>query len=106
MKVDLMLLERIYDNISRGATGCPECMAEKLGISKRYLYVNIDYLKTRFDAPIAYSRSRETFYFTKEWKFYVGCLTHVRAALIKDVLETIGKNIKVVLLIGMLSSGM
>ena len=45
MKVDLVLLERIYEMILRKSTGSPAQMAEKLGISQRYLYMNIDYLK-------------------------------------------------------------
>ena len=103
MKVDLALLERIQENILRGATGCPEHMAKKLGISKRQLHYYIKYLKTKFDSPIAYSRPRETFYYTGDWEFYVGNLTRIKSELIKGVLDSISKNIKTAILCVILS---
>lgn len=94
MKVDLALLKRIHENISSSATGSPECFAEKLEISKRYLYMNIEYLKTNFNAPIAYSRSRETFYLTEDWELYVGNLNQIRTEVIKDIFEKLSERIK------------
>lgn len=99
MKVDLALLKRIHECISRGATGSPDYMARKFDISKRFLFIILDYLKTEFDAPIAYSRLKETYYYTEEWEFYIGDLKRIKSELIKGVLETIHKTVKVVALI-------
>ena len=85
MKVELKLLKELYEAVLSGATGCPDQLAERLGISRRFLYVVISYMKTEFDAPIAYSRTRETFYYTEEWEFYVGDLIPIRKEFIKDV---------------------
>ncbi|SES20245.1 hypothetical protein SAMN04488023_14218 [Pedobacter rhizosphaerae] len=93
MKVDLSLLKRIQEGISQERTGSPDLFAEKLEISRRHLYVNIDYLKSEFDAPIVYSRARETFYFTEEWEFYVGDLSRIKIRLSKVILESINKNL-------------
>jgi hypothetical protein len=95
MKVDLALLKRIHECISRGATGGPDFMARKFDISKRFLHLMIDYLKTEFDAPIAYSRLKQTYYYTEEWEFYIGDLKRIKSDLIKGVLDTIDKTIKV-----------
>lgn len=89
MKVDLTLLKKINKNISKGRTGSPECFAKAMGISRRNLYLYIEFLKTKFDAPIAYSRSNETFYFTEEWKFYIGNLIPIKTGLLKELLEIV-----------------
>ncbi len=86
MKVELTLLRNVSEAVLMGATGSPDQFAQRLGISRRFLYVVLSYLKTEFDAPIAYSRSRETFYYTKEWEFYIGDLTRLRKEFIKGVL--------------------
>ena len=102
MKVDLTLLKRIHESISMQATGNPHYMAKKFDISKRFLHMIIDYLKKEFDAPIAYSRLRETYYYTEEWEFYIGDLKRIKSDLIKGVLDTIHNTVKVLLLIGFL----
>lgn len=100
MKVDLALLKRLHECILKEATGSPDCMAEKFGISKRFLHVILDYLKTEFDAPIAYSRLNETYYYTEEWEFYIGDLKRIKSELIKGVLETIHNTVRVISVIG------
>jgi hypothetical protein len=102
MKVDLTLLKRIHESISMQATGNPDYMAKKFDISKRFLHMIIDYLKKEFDAPIAYSRLRETYYYTEEWEFYIGDLKRIKSDLIKGVLDTIHNTVKILLLIGFL----
>lgn len=99
MKVDLTLLKRIHECISRGATGCPDYMAKRFDISKRFLHMILEYLKTEFDAPIAYSRLKETYYYTEEWEFYIGDLKRIKSDLIKGVLDTIHKTVKVLFLV-------
>lgn len=102
MKVDLTLLKRIHECISREATGCPARFASKFGISKRFLQNILEYLKKEFDAPISYSRTKETYYYTKEWDFYIGDLKRIKSDLIKEVLEAIHNTVKVLFVIGMI----
>ncbi|TKC60295.1 hypothetical protein FBD94_15430 [Pedobacter hiemivivus] len=102
MKVDLTLLKRIHECILKETTGSPDFMAEKLGISKRFLHVILDYLKSEFDAPIAYSRLRETYYYTEEWEFYIGDLKRIKSELIKGVLETIHNTVRIAIVIGVM----
>lgn len=91
---------RIHECISRETTGCPDCMAQKFGISKRFLHNILEYLKKDFDAPIAYSRLRETYYYTEEWEFYIGDLKRIRAELIKEVMVAIHNTVRILLLVG------
>lgn len=99
MKVDITLLKKVHGSISKGSTGSPDFMANRLGISKRFLHVILDYFKKEFDAPIAYSRVNETYYYTEEWEFYIGDLKRIKSELIKGVLETIHNTVKIVLII-------
>lgn len=103
MKIDLTLLKRIHESISTGATGSPDDFADKFHISKRFLHNILEYLKTEFDAPIAYSRTKGTYYYTQEWEFYIGDLRRIKAELIKGVLETINNTVKLILIINFLS---
>jgi hypothetical protein len=99
MKIDLALLKRIHENISRESTGSPGCFSEKLGISKRFLHEILEYLKSELNAPIEYSRSRMTYYYSEDWELYVGNLFHIKSELIKGVLETINRTVKIVLVV-------
>lgn len=94
---------RIHECIQRETTGSPEYMARKFGISKRFLHNILEYLRKEFDAPIAYSRLRETYYYTEEWEFYIGDLKRIRAELIKGVMEAINNTVKVLLMVGFLA---
>lgn len=96
MKVDLTLLKSIHECITNADTGCPDEMAKNFRISKRFLHVILDYLKTEFGAPIAYSRVKETYYYKEEWEFYIGDLKRIRSELIKGVLDTIHNTVKVI----------
>lgn len=91
---------RIHECISSETTGCPDYMAQKFGISKRFLHNILEYMKKDFDAPIAYSRLRETYYYTEEWEFYIGDLRRIRADLIKGIIETIHNTVRILLLVG------
>lgn len=94
MKVDLMLIRRIHDSISRGATGCPDCFAKKLGVSLRSFHGIREFMIKDLEAPIVYSRAKQSYYYAEEWEFYVGNITKIKAELIKGVLETINKTIR------------
>lgn len=58
-------IERLDKHLKGRMTGSPAELARKLNISKRQLFRTIEELKD-YGAPIAYSRSLRTFYYTKE----------------------------------------
>lgn len=58
-------IERLDKHLKRRMTGSPDELARKLNISKRQLFRTIEELKD-YGAPIEYSRSLRTFYYTKE----------------------------------------
>jgi hypothetical protein len=43
-------------------------VAERLGVSERLVYYYVLALKKEFNAPIAYCRKQQTYYFTEEGK--------------------------------------
>lgn len=53
-------LQRMNELIKAESTGTPEEFADKLGISRRQLYAEIEYFKD-LGVEIGYSRSRRTF---------------------------------------------
>ncbi|WP_320051809.1 hypothetical protein [uncultured Acetobacteroides sp.] len=57
--------------IGSATTGTPAEFARKLDISESHLYELLDVLK-RLDGPIAYSRSRRTYYYTRPIAFKLG----------------------------------
>ncbi|GHT52884.1 hypothetical protein AGMMS49982_14330 [Bacteroidia bacterium] len=65
-------LERIHKAIGASHTGSSASFAEKLGISKRRLHEIIDEMKSR-GAPIAYSRTAETYYYTQAVEATLAC---------------------------------
>lgn len=91
MKVDLKLLKKIHAIVLTETSGRPDLMASKLGISRRFLYMNLHYMKKELGAPIVYSRTRFTFYYREEWEFYIGSLTRVKNELLKELMGTIEK---------------
>jgi len=58
------LLKRADNLIRLKATGNPVFFAEKLNISERSLYILLQQLK-EIGAPIAYSRVRESYFYTQ-----------------------------------------
>ncbi|MEM9849829.1 MAG: DNA-binding protein [Bacteroidota bacterium] len=62
LKAQIDRLKRIDALIQRKATGCPKRFSSRLGISKASLHRYIEHLKD-FGAPIAYCRTRETYYY-------------------------------------------
>jgi hypothetical protein len=53
-------------------TGTPEEFAQQLGISRSCLYELIDEFKSR-RAPIRYSKSAKTFYYTEPFEIVIKC---------------------------------
>lgn len=58
--------------VSRQRTGTPEELARMLGVSRTTLYELIDELRSR-GAPIAYSKSAKTFFYSQPYDIAVTC---------------------------------
>jgi biotin operon repressor len=59
-------IQRLHAFIQAEKTGTPEQLAAKLGICRKTLYNIINDLKSQ-NAPILYSRKKETFYYSKKF---------------------------------------
>lgn len=65
-------VSRLHYFIKEECTGKPEILSKRLGISRASLYNIIDELRS-YDAPIDYSRRRETFFYTKSFELSIQC---------------------------------
>lgn len=66
-------IERInllHKLIKEKRTGCPRQLAKRLHISKGRVYQLIEELRLR-EAPIAYSRTLETYYYTTDYEINI-----------------------------------
>jgi biotin operon repressor len=63
---------RLDKLIQMKATGSPKELANKMGVSERSVYDDIKQLKTDFGCPIAYSRIRKSYYYTKDGEITFG----------------------------------
>ena len=57
-------LQLLHELISQNKTGTPEQLANRLGVSRSYLYVMIDELRL-LNLHISYSRKNKSFYYEK-----------------------------------------
>lgn len=62
-------LFRIYEKIKEGTFPDVPLLMEEEGVSERTIKRDIQTLKYSLNAPIAYSKSRNGYYFTKNWEF-------------------------------------
>jgi hypothetical protein len=69
--INIERLERMHDLICRGATGTPDQFAERLGISKSMLMVNLAQLKER-GGPIRYDSLSQTYRYTRPCRLIFG----------------------------------
>jgi len=65
-------ISRMHRMLNRQATGTPAEFARQLGVSRTTLYEMIDELKSR-GAPISYSKSSCTFFYTEPFEINVSC---------------------------------
>jgi len=79
----------IHKLLKSSNTGTPEELAARLGISRTSLYELIDELRYH-NAPIAYSKSAKTFYYTEPFDITVTCL--FQPLTIKEESEFSGGN--------------
>jgi predicted DNA-binding transcriptional regulator YafY len=65
-------IRRMHSMVQRSATGTPEECARRLGVSRTTLYELIDELRLR-GAPIVYSKSARTFYYSSPFDITIIC---------------------------------
>lgn len=65
-------INRMHRMLIRRATGTPSEFASQLGVSRTTLYEMIDELKSR-GAPISYSKSSCTFFYSEPFEINVSC---------------------------------
>jgi predicted DNA-binding transcriptional regulator YafY len=66
-------INMMHKHVSRQKTGTPEEFATRLGVSRTSLYELIDELRSR-GAPISYSKSAKTFFYSQPYDIAVTCL--------------------------------
>ena len=70
--VDLVKLDRLDNLIRRAATGSPENLAERLEMSRSSLFELIAFLRVEMGAPIIYNKSRPSYMYSYNPRFYLG----------------------------------
>lgn len=72
MKTYMTRIQRLNDLIRTKATGTPAELAKKLEISERRLFQHVDFMKKELNAPILYSETLQTYYYSVrgEIKFF------------------------------------
>jgi len=65
------LLMRIHSLIKRKGTGTPIQFARRLDISRATLFRLLRDLKDDFEAPIQYCKSRQSYFYSSNYKFDV-----------------------------------
>ena len=61
-------LQRLIEAIEQRSTGNAREISQKLNVSERMVYNYLDVLKNEFGAPIKYSRTMKSYFFTEEGK--------------------------------------
>jgi len=59
--VDIVKLDRIHNLIRRKATGTPEELARRIGLSVSRLYQILSFLRVEMHAPIIYNRYNSSY---------------------------------------------
>jgi hypothetical protein len=70
--VDLVKLDRLDALVRRQATGSPEHLAERLGMSRSSLFEFIAFLRDEMQAPLRYSKKLNSYIYEYVPKFYLG----------------------------------
>ncbi len=65
-------INRMHRMLARQRTGTPSEFASQLGVSRTTLYEMIDELRSR-GAPISYSKSLCTFFYTEPFEIHISC---------------------------------
>ena len=70
--VDIIKFDRLDSLIRHAATGSPEKLAERLGISRGGLFNLIAFLKDEMHAPVYYNKNRCSYMYSFIPEFYLG----------------------------------
>jgi biotin operon repressor len=65
-------ISMMHKLVSRQKTGTPDELAHRLGVSRTTLYELLDELRSR-GAPITYSKSAKTFFYSQPYDIAVTC---------------------------------
>ena len=68
----LALINRIDNLIRRRATGTPDDIAEKLGVSRSTWYNYLELLTGELNFPIEYDTENQTYFYTANGEFRAG----------------------------------
>jgi len=70
-------LKRMNELIRKGKTGTPDEFASSIGISRRQLYADLDFIKDN-GVDINYSKISRTFYYTNEHELEISFQLRVK----------------------------
>jgi hypothetical protein len=71
--------------IRQKRTGPPKELADRLGISERWLYIFLDELKTELNCPIRYDRKRRSYIYEQPGKVVIGFTSELDSWQMKKV---------------------
>ena len=63
-------LTQLDQLLQQAQTGPPQRLAQQLGLSVRAFHEFKDQLRGDFDLPIAYSRKKQSYYYTEAGRFF------------------------------------
>lgn len=86
-------IERLDALIRQKRTGPPQELAEKLGISERWLYIFLDEFKTELNCPIRYDRRRRSYVYELPGKVRIGFVSEIGEQQLRKVSG--GENFKI-----------
>lgn len=91
MKIDVSHYTRIDSLIRLKITGSPDCLADKIGVSRRQLLKILKDMKEHFHAPIKYNSFRKTYFYTEEGYFTIGFQKSRKEEITQAVVEALNK---------------
>jgi len=78
-------IRRLDALIRQKRTGPPKVLAEKLGISERWLYIFLKELRTELDCPIYYDRMRRSYIYDKPGKVTIGFTKEINHQRLREM---------------------
>jgi len=66
-------ISKMQTLMEQECTGTPSEFASRLGVGRTSLYELLDELKSK-GAPIVYSKSAKTFYYSRPYEIFVSCI--------------------------------